>query len=136
MGEVDINLVSVLVAALAGFVVGGLWYSPFLFANQWILAANVTQEQVDGSNKGKVFGLTFVFLLIIAYCLAAFLAAPEVTVATGALYGFLTGFGWMFFAIAVIAQFEQRSWSYILINGGYWTVTMILMGAIIGGWPA
>ena len=98
MGEVDINLVSVLVAALAGFVVGGLWYSPFLFANQWMLAANVTQEQVDGSNKGKVFGLTFVFLLIIAYCLAAFLAAPEVTVATGALYGFLTGFGWMFFA--------------------------------------
>lgn len=136
MGEVEINYIAVLVAALAGFFVGGLWYTPVLFGNIWMRAAGVTEEQVNEGNKLKIFGLTFVFLLIISYCLAAFLAAPEITLATGALYGFFTGFGWIFFAIGIVALYEQRSWSYILVNGGYWTVTMTVMGAIIGGWPA
>jgi hypothetical protein len=30
--------------------------------------------------------------------------------------------------------FERRPWSYLLINGGYMTVALVLMGAILGGW--
>ncbi|MFK7831268.1 MAG: DUF1761 domain-containing protein [Congregibacter sp.] len=134
MGDIQINYVAVLVAAVVGFVVGGLWYSPLLFGNAWMRSAGISQEQVNGGNKVKNFGLTLLFLLIMSYCLAAFLAAPEVTLQTGALYGFLTGFGWIFFGIGVIALFELRSWTYILVNGGYWTVTMTAMGAILGGW--
>jgi hypothetical protein len=134
MTQVDINFLAVLVAALGGFVIGGLWYSPLLFGRAWMTAAGVTEAQVNGGSKGKIFGLTFVFLLIMAYCLAMFLAAPEIDLAAGAFYGFLTGFGWIFFGIGVVALFELRSWAYILINGGYWVVTMTVMGAILGGW--
>lgn len=130
----DINLLAVLAAALGGFMVGGLWYSPLLFGRAWMTAAGLTESQVSNGNKGKVFGFTFVFLLVMACCLALFLAAPEVDLVAGALYGFLTGFGWIFFAVGVLALFEQRSWNYILINGGYWVATMTLMGAILGGW--
>jgi hypothetical protein len=28
-----------------------------------------------------------------------------------------------------------RSWRYMLINGGYWVVTMTVMGAVLAGWP-
>ncbi|MFT4767422.1 MAG: hypothetical protein ACI8RN_000548 [Glaciecola sp.] len=69
-----------------------------------------------------------------SYCLAMFLGAPNITLQIGALYGFLTGFGWIFFAFGVVGLFELRSWSYILVNGGYWVVTMTLMGAIWGAW--
>ena len=134
MGDVDIHILAVLAAALLGFVVGGLWYSPLLFGRAWMRAAGVTEEQVNGGNKAKIFGVTFIFLLIMSFCLAAFLGAPEVTLQSGALYGFLTGFGWIFFAFGVVALFELRSWSYIFINGGYWVVTMTLMGAVLGGW--
>ena len=46
-----------------------------------------------------------VFLLIMAICLSAFLGTPEIDLQSGALYGFLTGFGWIFFGIAVVALF-------------------------------
>lgn len=134
MGEMEINYLAVLAAAIAGFFVGGLWYTPILFGNAWMKAAGVTEEQVNAGNKLKIFGLTFVFLLIMSYCLAQFLAAPEVNLTSGALYGFLTGFGCIFFAIAIVALYEQRSWTYMLVNGGYWVVTMTVMGAILGGW--
>ncbi|GAB5413150.1 MAG: DUF1761 domain-containing protein [Congregibacter sp.] len=134
MGDVAINHLAVVAAAFAGFVVGGLWYSPLLFGKAWMREAGVSEESVNGGNKAKIFGFTFVFLLIMSYCLAAFLAAPNVDIAAGALYGFLTGFGWIFFGIAVVALFELRSWTYIFINGGYWAVTMTLMGVILAAW--
>lgn len=134
MDGVSINWFAVLAAAFAGFVVGGLWYSPLLFGNLWMRVAGVSEEQVAQGNKAKIFGFTLIFLLIMSVCLAMFLATPDITLQKGALYGFLTGFGWIFFAIGVVALFELRSWSYILINGGYWVVTMTLMGAILGAW--
>ena len=88
---------------------------------------------------GKIFGLAFIFELIMAFNLAMFLtgspeAAEQISAGMGAFYGFLTGFGWIFFAMAVNSLYEQRSWKYMLINGGYWTVAFTVMGLIIGAW--
>jgi len=33
-----------------------------------------------------------------------------------------------------IAAFEPRPPAYVAINGGYWVVSMAVMGAIIGAW--
>ncbi|WOJ96580.1 DUF1761 domain-containing protein [Congregibacter brevis] len=132
--DVSVSVSAIVVAALAGFFVGGLWYSPLLFGKAWMKAADISEEQIASGNKAKIFGLTFIFLLIMSVCLAMFLGTPDITLQSGALYGFLTGFGWIFFAFGVVALFELRSWSYILVNGGYWVVTMTLMGAILGGW--
>ena len=52
----------------------------------------------------------------------------------GALYGFLTGIGWVLPGIGVTAQFEQRGWTYIFINGFYWVVSLTVMGLILGAW--
>jgi hypothetical protein len=134
MDDVTVNWLAVVVAGLAGFVVGGLWYSPLLFGRSWMRAAGVTEEQLALGDKGKIFGLSLIFLLIMSYCLAMFLGTPDITMQTGAFYGFLTGFGWIFFAFGVVGLFELRSWTYIFVNGGYWVVTMTLMGGILGGW--
>ncbi|WOJ93374.1 DUF1761 domain-containing protein [Congregibacter variabilis] len=134
MDAVSINWMAVVTAAVAGFVVGGLWYSPLLFGRVWMDAAGITEEQIAGGNKAKIFGLSLIFLLIMSYCLAMFLGAGDITLQSGALYGFLTGFGWIFFAFGVVGLFELRSWPYIFVNGGYWIITMTLMGAIMGAW--
>ena len=135
------DFVAVLVAALAGFVVGGAWYSPLLLGELWMRESGVTQEQIDASNKGRTFAITFVALLIMSYCLEMFIG-PTTEIGEGfysrsqqgAFYGFLTGFGWLFFAVVVVGLFEQRSVKYMLINGGYWVVTMATMGGVLGGW--
>lgn len=129
-----VNIWAVLVAAVVSFLVGGVWFSMACFGKTWMREVKLTEDQIANANMKKVFGLAFVFTFIVAYCLATFISTPEVTGLTGAFYGFLAGFGWIFFAFAVNGLFEQKSWRYTLISGGYWVVVLTLMGAIIGFW--
>jgi hypothetical protein len=129
-----LNWLAVLSAAVSTFVLGGLWYSPALFGRAWMAVNNFTSEDLGKSNMAKIFGLSFIFALIMAANLAAFLAEPKTNATWGATAGFLAGFGWVALGIATIALFERRSWKYILINGGYVTVSFLIMGLIIGAW--
>jgi hypothetical protein len=129
-----INWLAVIAAALSTFVLGGLWYSRPLFGRAWMSANNLTEADLAKGNMAKTFGFSFVFAAIMAVNLAAFLADPKTTAAWGATAGFLAGFGWVTLGIATIALFERRSWKYILINGGYMTVSFVIMGLIIGAW--
>ena len=128
-----INWPAVLVAGLFAFAVGGIWYSRALFGNAWMVDSNLTEEQIKQGNKGKIFGFTAVFSLLMAVNLAMFLAEAKTDVAWGAEAGFLAGI-WTFCAIAIHSLFELKSWRHIFINGGYSIVSLTLMGAIIGLW--
>jgi Protein of unknown function (DUF1761) len=129
-----VNWLAVLAAGASTFVIGGLWYSPFLFGRAWMRVNNLDEAQLAKSNMAKIFGLSFFFALIMAANLAAFLAEPKTTASWGATAGFLAGFGWVTLSIATIALFERRSWKYTLINGGYMTVSFVVMGLILGAW--
>jgi hypothetical protein len=129
-----LNWLAVLAAAISSFVLGGLWYSKALFGPAWMSVNNFSEADLAKSNMFKIFGLSLIFAVIMAANLAAFLAEPKTTAVWGAAAGFLAGFGWVALAIATIALFERRSWKYILINGGYMTVSFVLMGLIIGAW--
>jgi hypothetical protein len=129
-----INVWAVLAAAVANFVVGGLWYSPALFYKPWMEANGFTEEDLKKGSPATIFGLAFVFCLVMAANLAAFLADPKTTVAWAVTAGVLAGGGWAALGLAVVALFERRPWSYVLINGGYLTVSFALMGLILGAW--
>ena len=140
----SINWLAVLVAGISSFVVGGIWYSPGLFGKAWMKDNNFTEEQIkNGSNKGKIFGWTLIFSLIMAVNLSMFLAdgpancptdcRMKTDVSWGAIAGALSGV-WTFCAIAIHSLFELKPWRLILINGFYSLVAMTLMGAIIGAW--
>jgi len=129
-----INYLAVLVAALSTFILGGLWYSPMLFGKAWMRANKLTDADIETFSKARMFGWSFVFSLVMALNLAMFLAAPTTNATWGMTAGALAGFGWVAMAIAIIGVFENKSWTYILINGGYMTVAFVVMGAIIGTW--
>jgi Protein of unknown function (DUF1761) len=78
--------------------------------------------------------ISFVLSLVMALNLAMFLNDPKTNLVWGATAGFLAGFGWIAMGIGIVSLFEQRSWSYVLVNGGYLTVALVVMGAILGGW--
>jgi len=128
-----INWLAVIVAGLSAFIVGGIWYSRPLFGNAWMVDSNLTEEQIKQGNKGKIFGFTLVFSLIMAVNLAMFLADAKTNASWGATAGFLAGI-WTFCAIAIHSLFELKSWRHIFINGGYSVVSLTLMGLIIGAW--
>lgn len=128
-----INWLAVLVAGISAFVVGGIWYSPVLFGNAWMKASNLTEEQIKQGNKGKIFGFTFLFSVLMSANLAMFLNDPKTDLVWGLTAGVLAGI-WTFCAIAIHSLFELKSWAFILINGGYSLVSLALMGAILGVW--
>ena len=129
-----INHFAVWAAAVANMIVGALWYSPVLFFERWKRAAGVTDEMIENANMGKTYGLSFLMALIIAYNLAAFLGEASTTATWGATAGFLAGFGFAGAMSTAIALFEQKTGSYILVNGGYIIVCFTVMGFIIGVW--
>ena len=128
-----INWLAVFVAGLSAFILGGIWYSPALFGKSWMKENQLTVEDVQQGNKGKIFGWSFILSLIMAVNLAMFLEDPKIDLAMSIVYGFLTGV-WIFCGIAIVGLFELKSARYIFINGGYMLVALALMGAIIGAW--
>ncbi|WP_276975155.1 DUF1761 domain-containing protein, partial [Flavobacterium filum] len=52
----------------------------------------------------------------------------------GALHGFMSGLFLALPLVAINGLFERKSWKYIFIHAGYWTVVMTIMGAIVCGW--
>ena len=131
--EANVNHLAVFAAALSMFLIGGLWYSPLLFYKGW-MKANRFSEGEPKTSKGIVFGLSFLFSLIMAYNLAFFISGPETTVSWAISAALLAGFGWATLSLAVVALFEGRPASYIFINGGYLTVSFAVMGLILGLW--
>lgn len=129
----SINWLAIVVAGLSAFMVGGIWYSKALFGNAWMTDSNLTTEQIRDGNKGKIFGFTALFSLIMAVNLGMFLADAKTDLTWGTTAGFLAGI-WTFSAIAIHSLFELKSWRLIFINGGYSLVSLTLMGAIIGAW--
>lgn len=134
MENLDINLWAVLAAALANFVIGGMWYSPALFGKVWMRANGFTESDLEGGSAARIFGLAFVFCLLMAANLAGFLSGPETTLGFAVAAAIAAGLGWAALGLAVVALFERRPWSYILVNGGYLTVSFAVMGLILGAW--
>ena len=129
-----INYLAVLTAALSTFVLGGLWYSPLVFGKAWMRENNLTEADLQGFSKARMFGWSFLFSLVMALNLAMLLAGPTTNLTWGMIAGALAGLGWVAMSIAIIGLFENKSWKYIAINGGYMTVAFVIMGAIIGAW--
>lgn len=134
MEQVYINHLAVLVCAIANLALGALWYSPAMFYKAWKRENNLSDEVLKKANSAKMYGLSFLFSLIISYNMAFFLGDAKTDAVWGATAGLLTGFGFCSLIFSIIALFEQRSWKYILINGGYITVYFTITGFILGVW--
>jgi hypothetical protein len=126
------SLLKVLVAALATFVLGGLWYGP-LFGKLWQRLVGLSDEQLESANKAKVFGSSFVLASIAAYVFAMFLG-PEPAPAFAIGVGALAGLCWVGASFGINDLFEQRSFALWAVNAGYHTLAFTLFGVVFGLW--
>ena len=131
------NWIAIIVSALVAFVVGAIWYGP-LFKNKWMAETGMTEEKAKEGNMPLVFGLSFLFAILISFFLYNFVWHHEEvefhTFQHGAFHGFFLAILIVLPTLGTNALYEQKSWSYILINVGYWLVTITLMGGILNIW--
>ena len=138
MEFMGVNLVAVVLSALATMVVGFIWYSPMLFARPWTIAMGYNPDdkaKMDEMRKGAgpLYGIALLASLLSAFMLGKVIFG--ITVDT-ALYGLKVGFGvWLGFVMTVQLTdmlFGKRPLKLFLINTGYQLVCYLAMGAIIG----
>lgn len=160
----EMNWIAVFVSALATLVVGFIWYNPKVFGTVWMKETGLTQDELAKGNMLKIFGLTYIFSLMIVIIKSSLTihqsgalgmiggpmkineALPSFnafmtdygtayrTFKHGALHGFMSGLFFAFPMIAINGLFERKSWKYILIHSGYWIVTLTIIGSLICGW--
>ena len=128
-----LNVWAILVAAIVAFMLGAVWYAPAVFGKAWKRANGFGADEPPKAT-GPMMILAFVLTLVMSANLAMFLNDPKTTLAWGATAGFLAGFGWVVMGMGIVSIFERRPWSYVLVNGGFLTVALVVMGAILGGW--
>ncbi|MGE0354015.1 MAG: DUF1761 domain-containing protein [Gemmatimonadales bacterium] len=127
-----INWLAVIVAAVATFILGGLWYGP-LFGKAWMAASGVTEERARQGNPAVIFGLSFVLQLVAAIVLAMFIG-PEADLTFSLLAGLSVGAFWVATAFGVVYLFERRPLGHWVVNALYQIVAFTLMGGILGVW--
>jgi hypothetical protein len=126
-----VNYLAVLVAAISAFMLGGLWYSPLLFAKPWMRLSGQSEEVLKSGSPALIFGGAFLLSLAAAFVFAMFLGPnPGVNFATSA--GFAAGLGWVAASLGILYLFERRPAGLWLINGGYVTLQFTLYGLILG----
>ena len=129
-----LNWPAILVSTLVFFALGALWYNPVVFGKLWMKETGITKETTAKAKMPKIMGLTLLFTFIMVFNLAMFLNDPKIGATEGAMYGFLTGFGWVAMSVFVTGQYEFRSTRYMLIHAGYNTAGFTLAGLILGAW--
>src|SRR2546429_4884826 len=102
MPTANVNIVAVLVAALLTFVLGAFWYSPVLFARQWMQAQGYTQEKVEEMKKKgmtRAYAVSVLCYIVTAYAVALLAGyTNSTTLAQGLWLGFLP---WLGFAATI-----------------------------------
>ena len=129
----EINFLAVITAAIASFILGGLWYSPMLFAKSWQRETGLTDSQLQSGNMALIFGVSLLLSLIASLVFALFLGPrPPLTLGLGA--GFSAGLCWVTASFGINYLFERKSLKLFLINGGYHTLQFTIIGLILALW--
>ncbi len=130
---IGLNWWAILVATVAAFAVGGLWYGP-LFGKAWMAALGKTEAELQPSPEP--FIVSAVAALLTCIVVAALMGGLNVTgLVNGAIFGLLTGIGFIATAMASDSAFCGWGWKLWAIQSGYRVSYAVIMGAIIGVWP-
>jgi hypothetical protein len=132
-----VNNVAVLVSGVVIFLLGGLWYSPVLFAKRWVALIGKTPEELRANAGNIPASYVFVFLcgLVTAWIMALVVGNfATATALDGAVIGALC---WLGFAGATsfgTALFSGKPKALWLIDSGFNLIAFVIAGVILAGW--
>jgi Protein of unknown function (DUF1761) len=130
------NWLAILVAGLAYFVLGAIWYS-FLFRNSWIRLTGVKMNDPNGKKGiGGIMFTSFLLIILSTIGIALFLSRANMplTWMSGAKVGLVAGLCFSAAAISNSYLYEKRPFGLHLVNGGYNVAGCIIAGIILAMW--
>jgi hypothetical protein len=133
MSFTGVNYIAVIIAALAGFGLGAVWY--MILAKPWMHAVGKTEAELkqDGPTQVVPFAIAIVALFVVALMLAGVMGhVGDVTIRGGVISGFFVWLGFVITTMGVNHAFSGASTKLTLIDGGYWLAALLIQGAVIG----
>ena len=130
-----INHFAVWLAGIVFFALGAVWYTAL--SEPWLDGIGKTREQVAAEHGASPlpYVLALAAGIVIAYALARLIPRlGKASARSGAITGAVLALVFVGSAMAMNYGFEGRPVSLWLINSGYVTAGMAIMGAIVGGW--
>ena len=134
---VHVNFVAVLVAAVAAFVLGWLWYSPLLFFKPWMRLRGMDPVAAMAGAKmpaGKLL-IELGRCFVLAYVIARLVAQLGVSGWMGAAHFGL--FMWIGFPVIILTGsvlWENIPWKVAAIHAGDWLVKLLVVPIIVTMW--
>lgn len=133
----DVNWLAVVVLTVGYFGLGGLWFSPVMFATSWTRAIGWDME--EGEQPGALF-----YLGPAATSLLSVLALAMLTVATrtdtfveGLVLGLVAAVGIAGSQIFLAGYFDPKKpqpMVWVAITGGYHVVGLMVSAVILALW--
>lgn len=128
-----LNWWAVIVATIAAFVLGGLWYGPLL-GQQWLAAMGKTEDEIEPTPTP--FVVSFFTALLTTVVLAALIKSLGLNGwVDGLAIGLLTGLGFIATAMASDSAFCGWGLRLFLIQAGYRVSYSVVMALILVAWP-
>jgi hypothetical protein len=132
MEEYKTNFVAVIVAAVAMWILGAVWYT--MFGTQWMAYTGVTEEMaknMTGAQMAMAYGGPLVAYLLAFYVQDHMMFAfKSKNVMDGLQGGFWTWLGFVATVIYVTNSFQGKEFGLWLIDAGYWLIGLTV-GSII-----
>jgi len=128
-----ISYLAVLVAAIAGFLVGMAWYG--VLGGRWMAALGKSKDELlpDDKPPYTTMATSFVCELIMAWMLAGVIGhIGTVTVSSGIITAFFVWLGFVATTQLVNHRYGRFPLSLTLIDGGHWLAVLVAMGVVIG----
>ena len=137
MAFAGMNYLAILMAAIASYLFGAVWYG--MLSKPWMAAAKISEQQIKGRDgKGPApwpFIVAFVAQLVMAFVLAGIighLGPGQVTIKNGLISGLFCWAGFVMTSLTVNHRFQMAPLQLTLIDGGHWLGVLALQGLVIG----
>ncbi len=134
-----VNYLAVLVGGILIFLLGGLWYSPVLFAKKWTALHGRTEAEMKAAaaaaNVPVMYLSAFLCGLVSSWVLAVVLHHfTNLTPLRGALAGGLCWLGFAGVTSYATALFSMKPKGLWLIDTGFNLVSFVLVGVLLAVW--
>jgi len=137
----ELNWLAILVATLAAFAAGAIWFGPKTFFPLWwkLMGKGPDTQPGSSGNMAVVFVSTFVAAFVEATAVASvihFVAATDAGFGTlqGGLTGLLLGIGLAAASSLSHRLFAGHGFRVWLIEVGSDVLNLTIMGLILGSW--
>lgn len=134
--DVTVNYFMVLVAALASFGIGGLWYSPVLFQKRWTRLTKRAESDIPPMVTATQAMLAeFALSLLTAFVLAHLIVLVDAdTFGLALQLGFWLWAGFQAPMLFTNVIFGKHSLELFAINASQRLVAILVMSSILGLW--